>query len=342
MNYFISLILSFGLAAWLTRRFCNPGSRFHVLDHPNERSLHLRPVPRSGGLAILAGIVAGMSFVAWRFNCEDGFYWLSPSIIMVAIVSYIDDHRHVSVIIRLLVQLLAASLVLWGGYSVRLFEVPGLGFAVSHELGALLSVLFIVWMINLYNFMDGMDGFAGGMAVIGFSAFALLGWWSGNAIFTLLNLVVAAAAGGFLLFNFPPARIFMGDVGSSTLGLLAAVFSLWGSRDGVFPFWIAILIFSPFVFDASATLIRRLLKRENILRAHKTHYYQKLVQAGWGHRKTVFMEYIIMGGCGLTALLSVKASVHYQVLTLAAWVVFYFFFFMWVSWYTSRRHSAST
>ena len=101
----------------------------------------------------------------------------------------------------------------------------------------------------------------------------------------------------------------MGDVGSSTLGLLAAAFSLWGARDGVFPFWVAILVFSPFIADASVTLVRRLLRGEKIWQAHKTHYYQKLVQAGWGHRKTVLVEYAIMIGCGITALLSQCATV---------------------------------
>ena len=197
-------------------------------------------------------------------------------------------------------------------------------------------------MINLYNFMDGMDGFAGGMAVSGFGAFAILGWMAGHDAFMAINLVISAAAAGFLIFNFPPARIFMGDIGSSVLGLLAASLSLWGARDGVFPFWIAVLVFSPFIVDATVTLIRRLLRREKIWQAHKTHYYQTLVQAGWGHRKTVLLEYAIMLGCGVTALWGVRAPEKLQAAILAGWTLFYFLFFFRVSRLASRRNKAGT
>jgi UDP-N-acetylmuramyl pentapeptide phosphotransferase/UDP-N-acetylglucosamine-1-phosphate transferase len=164
-----------------------------------------------------------------------------------------------------------------------------------------------------------------------------MGWLSGNWQFAQSSLVVAGASAGFLFFNFPPARIFMGDVGSSTLGLLAAAFSLWGVRDGVFPFWAAILIFSPFIADASVTLVRRMIRGEKIWQAHKTHYYQKLAQAGWGHRKTALTEYAIMVGCGVTALSSQHATVILQMILLAGWVLFYVIFFPWVSWYSARR-----
>jgi UDP-N-acetylmuramyl pentapeptide phosphotransferase/UDP-N-acetylglucosamine-1-phosphate transferase len=186
-------------------------------------------------------------------------------------------------------------------------------------------------MLNLYNFMDGMDGIAGGMAVFGFGTFAVFGLLAGATLFSVLNLIIAAAALGFLVFNFPPARIFMGDVGSSTLGLLAAALSLWGVRDGIFPFWIALLVFSPFIVDATVTLLRRLWRRERIWHAHKTHYYQRLVQAGWGHRKTVLLEYAIMLGCGISALWSMRATDEIQMAILIAWILFYFAFFFWVS-----------
>ncbi len=326
----IGVILSFVLSAWLTWRFCDPASRFHILDHPNERSLHDRPTPRSGGLAIFAGLTLGLMLGAWNFARSENLLWLWLSMLLVATVSFVDDRRHVPVVIRLLTHLIAALLLLWGGFSLRILNLPGLGFSLPILEGSV-SLILVVWMINLYNFMDGMDGFAGGMGVIGFGAFALLGWQAGNLQFMWLNLVAAAAAAGFLTFNFPPARIFMGDVGSSTLGLLTAAFSLWGAKDNVFPFWVAVLVFSPFIVDATVTLLRRLWRREKIWQAHKTHYYQQLVQAGWGHRKTVLLEYAIMLGCGVTSLWAIHASVGLQWLILAGWLLFYAFFFFWVS-----------
>jgi UDP-N-acetylmuramyl pentapeptide phosphotransferase/UDP-N-acetylglucosamine-1-phosphate transferase len=195
-------------------------------------------------------------------------------------------------------------------------------------------------MINLYNFMDGMDGFAGGMSVIGFGFFAIMGWKAGHEVFLSISLITAAASAGFLIYNFPPARIFMGDVGSSTLGLLAAILSLWGSRDGVFPFWIAVLVFSPFIADATVTISRRLLQNEKIWQAHKIHFYQLLVRSGWGHRRTLLLEYAIMLGCGFSALWVRFSEAELQAIILAAWIVFYFSFFFWVSRKAMRTEKA--
>ena len=134
----------------------------------------------------------------------------------------------------------------------------------------------------------------------------------------------------------------MGDVGSSTLGLLAATLSLWGARDGVFPFWIALLVFSPFIVDATVTLFRRLLRGDKIWQAHKTHFYQRLVQAGWGHRKTVLFEYAIMLGCAITSLWSTRASIAIQVGIVAGWTAVYLGFFSWVSRLPTRDNKTET
>jgi UDP-N-acetylmuramyl pentapeptide phosphotransferase/UDP-N-acetylglucosamine-1-phosphate transferase len=171
--------------------------------------------------------------------------------------------------------------------------------------------------------MDGMDGFAGGMGVIGFGTLALLGGLAGNVAFLSVNLVIASAVAGFLVFNFPPARIFMGDTGSAALGLLAGGVSLWGAREGVFPFWIAVLVFSPFIVDATVTLLGRLRRGERVWQAHKTHYYQRLVQSGWGHRKTVIVEYGLMLACGASAVVGVHVGTTAQWLILVGWCLIY-------------------
>ena len=115
--------------------------------------------------------------------------------------------------------------------------LPGLSWSLPSWLGIIGAVMFVVWMTNLFNFMDGMDGLAGGMSTIGFSTYAILGYQSGDQAFLATSLVIAAASAGFLVFNFPPAKIFMGDVGSSTLGLLAGALTLWGSSQQLFPLW---------------------------------------------------------------------------------------------------------
>jgi len=331
-------ISAFILSSWLTRRFCDPASRWHILDHPNERSLHTQPTPRSGGIAIVGGLVAG-GVINWVAGHEAlAQLWLLVAALPVATVSFLDDRGGVPVSLRFAVHMVGAAVLVWGAglaFKGEFFSVFGVEW--PSWAGALFALVYIVWMINLYNFMDGMDGFAGGMAVVGFGTFAVLGGISGHGPFTLLSLVVAASTGGFLLFNFPPARIFMGDVGSSVLGLLAAALSLWGTRDGVFPFWVAVLVFSPFIVDATVTLLRRFFRGERVWLPHKTHYYQRLVQLGWGHRKTVLYEYGLMAACSASALLAVRLGTAGQRLMVLAWCGVYLVLIAAVTWLEKKE-----
>jgi UDP-N-acetylmuramyl pentapeptide phosphotransferase/UDP-N-acetylglucosamine-1-phosphate transferase len=167
-------------------------------------------------------------------------------------------------------------------------------------------------MTNLYNFMDGSDGLAGGMAVFGFGAFAAAAALAGDASICLAALGIAAAALAFLAFNLPPARVFMGDAGSILLGFLAGALGLLGIARGLWPVWFPVLVFSPFIADASVTLIRRLFRGERIWEAHRSHYYQRLVQLGWGHRRTALVEYLLMAIVATLAVAGVGRSVAAQ------------------------------
>jgi len=182
--------------------------------------------------------------------------------------------------------------------------LPGWAWSAPAWAIATFCVLLTAWLVNLYNFMDGMDGLAGGMAIIGFGTLALLGWLGGAPLYASAALIVAAAAGGFLPFNFPPARLFMGDAGSGSLGLLVALFLLWAERMGLFPLWLGALVFSPFIVDATWTVIRRALQGKKPWQAHREHFYQRLVQAGWSHRRTTLWAYALMLKCSLLAVLA--------------------------------------
>ena len=246
---------------------------------------------------------------------------LLVGLIPLALVSFQDDRVGVPARWRVLVHLLAAVSLLTANLVPGSLALPGLALALPTWVAILLVLLFVVWMINLYNFMDGMDGFAGGMATIGFSALAWLGW--ANAGFAAFCLIVAAASAGFLVHNFPPAKIFLGDTGSTALGFLAAAFSLWGAKDGLFPFWVALLVISPFIVDATVTLLRRLLRGEKVWEAHRSHYYQRLVLLGWGHRRTVLTEYALMLACAGSALLAVRLPPVGQISLAMAWGLIY-------------------
>jgi UDP-N-acetylmuramyl pentapeptide phosphotransferase/UDP-N-acetylglucosamine-1-phosphate transferase len=270
-------------------------------------------------LGVLVLVVAGC--IHW----DQGLVRAAAGALLVAGVSFVDDRIGLKPAPRFLVHLAAAALLISGPWAPDTLVLPSVSWEWPPWLARAFGLTFAVWMLNLYNFMDGMDGFAGGMAVIGFGTLAIIGAIQGDVAFTGLNASVAAAALGFLIFNFPPARIFMGDAGSSTLGFLAAAALLWGNHAQLLPLWLGILIFSPFIVDATVTLLRRALRREKIWEAHRTHYYQRAVQLGWGHQATVVGEYLLMLGAALTALaLLSDPNGWLGLLAVSAWAVLYF------------------
>jgi UDP-N-acetylmuramyl pentapeptide phosphotransferase/UDP-N-acetylglucosamine-1-phosphate transferase len=281
-----------------------PFGRRLMLDRPNERSLHARPVPRSGGIAIAAGIAvyAGMSDVA----AVQGVGAILVIAGALAALSLADDIVTLPTLLRLAAHLAAAG--------AALSVMPGVGDPLV--FAALL--LGIAWYANLYNFMDGADGLAGGMAVFGFGAYALAAHLAGHGALATAGDSVAAASLAFLLVNFHPARLFMGDVGSVPLGFLAGALGVLGWREGVWPLWFPVLVFAPFVCDATLTLLKRLLRRERVWQAHKDHYYQRLVRMGFGHRGTAWIEYAVMAGCVSLALYARNARAEVQMGVLGA------------------------
>lgn len=270
-------------ACWLVLRVLL-ASRLagRVVDVPNARSLHAAPVPRFGGVGVLVPVLLALlagGRVGWALL-----------VLALAGISLADDFFSISARLRLCVHVAAAALLV---FVVALPpELP---------LGILL-VLCVVWMINLFNFMDGSDGLAGGMALWGFSFLGLAGFAANADAVALLALSVAAAALAFLTFNFPPARVFLGDVGSVPLGFLAAAIGIDGWLAGAWPLWLMPLVFAPFIVDATATLLRRMLARERFWEAHRSHYYQRLVRMGWGHRRTALAYYGAMIVSGMAAI----------------------------------------
>ena len=235
----LSFFISFVSILWLIKKKAD-----WVLDHPNSRSLHSVPVSRIGGVGLFFGIIT-----TWL--C---FSVVMPVTIWVGIgllvaISFIDDVWHAPVWCRLLIQSIVAA-----GFAMALLLEP------YGWMMVLCTAVAVVWMANLYNFMDGSDGLAGGMTVIGFGYYGLIAYLAGNNDFAVLNFSIAAAAGAFLLHNFYPARIFLGDVGAIPLGFLAAALGILGWMDNLWSLWVPELIFSAFIADSTVTLIKRLLR----------------------------------------------------------------------------------
>ena len=329
-------VVVFAMAFLVTGRLCVSQSRTSIIDYPNDRSLHVTPTPRTGGVAILGSFLAG--FIMWAlFNLSEWWpvlvwrphehktgMWIILTVLLIGGVSFWDDRRGVSILVRFATHLLGALGLTWGaGLVVEHFPIPSVTLVQLGGVSLLGSIGYVMWMTNLFNFMDGMDGFAGGMAVIGFAGLAFLGWERDHQTLMLLSMFICLATIGFLLFNYPPAKIFMGDVGSASLGFLAGALSLLGVRDGIFDIWVPLLLFSPFLADATVTLIRRAANKKPVWRAHREHYYQRLVLAGWGHKKTVLAEYGLMLGSGMSAIAYGRVQESFQLAILLFWGLVY-------------------
>jgi UDP-N-acetylmuramyl pentapeptide phosphotransferase/UDP-N-acetylglucosamine-1-phosphate transferase len=292
-------VAAFVVALLAAQLLLTPAGRRLALDRPNERSLHAHPVPRTGGIAIGAGIVAACALI------QPSVAVTLVAALALAAVSFLDDVAGLPTLARLAAHVAAAAAVL----------VWQLGYA--EPVLFTMFVLAIAWYANLYNFMDGSDGLAGGMALFGFGAYAIAAQHAGADVFATLCGSVAAAAAGFLVFNFPPARLFMGDVGSVPVGFLAGSLGVVGWSRGYWPIWFPLLVFAPFVCDASLTLLRRLLRGEKVWRAHREHYYQRLVRMGFGHRATAAIEFGAMAACAAMALYARREPAMAQTAVLA-------------------------
>jgi len=261
--------------------------RRNLLDIPNERSSHVVPTPRGGGLAIAAIVLIGFGIA--RLWAEDlalsSFLGYMLGALVVAAISAVDDLCGVSAPARLLVHLFAAAIfVAFAGFVSRIY-LPFLGELEWGWLGVPITLLWMVGLTNAYNFMDGIDGIAAGQAIVAGSLWIVVALALGASALATLGVLIVGASWGFLLHNTPPARIFMGDVGSTVLGYTFAalpVLAFLQTGDSRL-FLVGILCVAPFVFDPTVTMVRRAIQRENILQAHRSHLYQRLVRRGHSH-----------------------------------------------------------
>lgn len=262
--------------------------RHRLLDVPTDRSLHAAPTPRGGGIAIAAAYLGGLAVAAlFGWVTRDTVLALGGGGLLVAAVGWLDDHRGIPAAARLLVHVGAAA---WAIGFLGPLQGGGAG-------GAIFAGVGIVWAVNLYNFMDGIDGLAAAEAVAVGSASALLLAADRQAGLAHAAALVAAAAVGFLPWNFPRARIFMGDVGSGLLGYLFGTLALASHNQGSLSIAAWLTLLGVFVFDATATLLRRLASGEPVTAPHRRHAYQRLVQAGWRHWQ------VTLGAVAVTAML---------------------------------------
>jgi UDP-N-acetylmuramyl pentapeptide phosphotransferase/UDP-N-acetylglucosamine-1-phosphate transferase len=334
------IILGVGaVVAYATTRLFLPLLRAHVMDDPNERSSHTVPTPRGGGIGIVAGLTAGL-LVAGLCGAPVPHWRILVGTVLVAVTGFIDDMWTLKALPRFTVMILAALLVTIpsGGFSVLPLPTP-LDLSIPIWLGMALATLWIVGVVNIYNFLDGIDGYAGVQGIV-----AGIGIWvyDQNGPLGTAGAILAGACAGFLVLNWHPARIFMGDVGSTTLGYLFAALPFARSQgDRAESAFVVALMLWFFLADGVFAIIRRLLKGERVYEAHREHVYQRLVATGIPHDRVV----MILMGAGALVAASAKIADSLDA-DLLRWVVFgsgivLFVGFIWLTNWRERRQKTT-
>ena len=295
---FAIFIVSWSLVRWFRSYALNKG----LLDNPNARSSHTLAIPRGGGLVfLLLWMLVAVGVILGDIWTIDQMLVFLPGAVLVGWVGYWDDHYSLAARWRASVHFLASvsGLVMIGGMNNLGFGIMGMNLG---WLSTVLAVFVIVWSINLFNFMDGTDGIAGVEALFIFGVGGLVLWQADGSSLAIPGWILAATVAGFLVWNWPKAKIFMGDVGSGFLGFMIAMFAIAGEIWYKVPVLLWLILYGVFWFDATITLVRRILAREKWYAAHRSHAYQRLHHiAKWSHKK------ILMGVIIINTALSIIA-----------------------------------
>lgn len=286
-------------AAVLTGVFRRFALAANLLDTPNQRSSHVLPTPRGGGLSIVIVFLLGLPVLNGMGFISDKALWaLTGAGGTVALIGFLDDRGHIPARWRLLAHFIGAGWgLLWLG---GLPSLDWLGYSLDLGwLGHFLGLVYLVWLLNLYNFMDGIDGLAGIEAITVCLGGILLYLMTQENSLALAPALLAMAVSGFLLWNFPPAKIFMGDVGSGFLGMVLGLFSLQAAAVSPQFFWSWVILLGLFIVDATWTLVRRFLRGEKVYEAHRCHAYQNASRL-FGAHKPVTLAVAMINMCWLT------------------------------------------
>ncbi len=308
MSYSLLLLVAvFLLATLLVWLFRHYALHTGLLDTPNERSSHTIETARGGGVVfVLLWLVMALVMLWADIPAGEELWAVLPGAVLIAAVGYLDDRHTLAARWRLVAQLAAAAIYLF--LSNGLSQID-LGFALLQLepwLGSGLGLLALIWSVNLFNFMDGTDGIAGSEAIFVLGLGGLFLWQSGGTDLALSAWLLAAAVGGFLVWNWPRAKIFMGDAGSGFLGFMIAVYALRGEALYGTPVILWLMLYSVFWFDATVTLLRRMLAGESWTVPHRAHAYQRLHHGlGWSHQR------ILWSVVGINSAVAVLTYVAY-------------------------------
>lgn len=316
MTYIVSnlwvLAASGFISAAVTRVCIAQALRRNLLDHPNERSSHTQPVPRVGGIGIAVGFLLPFAVLV---HGARGWAMLAAFAAMAG-VGLLDDFRNLAASRKYLLQVAIAGLLIWSGIVVREFSLPLAGTITLGWLAIPLTLVWLTGFTNFFNFMDGTNGMAGGTAAIYGGFFAAFAYQQGQPGLAVVGLLMFGSSVGFLLFNFPHAKTFMGDTGSLLLGLAAAMVVASAGQNVV----ALLMLCSVYIYDCVTTIFNRLGRGENIFEAHRSHHYQRLARA-WGHTRVAWLYFAMQAGAGLLGLMYVQGGQWVQIAALGMTVL---------------------
>lgn len=279
-----------------------------AIDKPNERSSHSKATPRSGGAAFVATFFIGI-LIIYLFGDKThiGQRYMNSfiiSVLAIVLISFLDDLKRKSALLKLLVMLLAIINLMWGGIVLDHLFIPGFNYVSFGWFAYPLTLLWILGLTNAVNFMDGLDGLVGGIAAIVSLFFMIISYYQGSTFVYITSYTILAGSIGFLFLNFPPAKIFMGDVGSIFLGFVFAALAIIGSLydNSHTSFLVMPMLLFNVIFDTFFTFIRRCIRHENVFQPHKTHLYQLLQRSGYTHMEVSLLHYCFCFLQGLGAL----------------------------------------
>lgn len=324
-NHLLFGIALFAISTFLT--WCM--LRIGIMSMPNRRSSHQNPIPNSGGVAIVLTFMTGFAvFYAVSDDVRLSEAYLAgfaAGAFCIAVISFLDDLGHLRTFTyKLMAQLIAAMLLISFGIVFRRFSIPLVGEVDVGFLGIPLTLFWVMAMTNIFNFMDGLDGLAGGCGVIVALFFGIATYFEGSYFVYIFCYVLFASALGFLIFNFPRARIFMGDVGSQFLGfsfaaiaVIAAEYDLSRTSALVMP-----LLFFNFIFDTGLTFFRRLAIGQNVTEAHRSHLYQLMNRLGASHFQVSMFHFAVTAAQGIGVLILIQLPVESRALVFIPFIIF--------------------
>lgn len=299
--------------------------KWKVVDFPNHRKKHKKVTPRLGGLAIFIGALLGGLYL------QPSHEHL-PAVILgaltILVTGLLDDRYDIRPIIKLSGQLIAASFLISSGLIIERVTLPFIGMMDLGFLSVLITVLWVVGVTNAINLIDGLDGLATGVTTIALICILIMAFLDGSSIAAALSTILIGANLGFLYHNFYPAKIYMGDIGSNFLGYMIAVISMLGLFKNItfFSFIIPIIILAIPIFDTLFAIFRRAYHKESIMQADRKHIHYQLIDAGYGHRQTVFIIYIFSALFGLMGILFSEVSLTFSFIIAAVIILLLYLF----------------